>query len=195
MSFPFSRNSSRYKKNDDASRVPVPVRSSMYSSFLLGSSRELFTAGKEDEESALLLNGQPSAPPAPSQSDDDDEVAEGVEVQDVAADATVVGVAVPFYEKAKCFSLRRRNIHILNVSAAVVHAILFVVLFFLAMGKDKQSWHLKQDRTQTIPSFIGATNPFVTIGNQSCNPAKPNTLNFTNSSFGPMQTWTYPQVC
>lgn len=164
---------------------------SMYSAFLMREAADLhspllFTGIKYDGD-----NGQ---------EDDEESGPAGDREADVVPAAVVnstEGKDGASSSNGKKFTLlRRTNIHILNIVAAIVHGILFLVLYFLALGREnRQAWALKQDRTQTLPHMLGMKSPFVQVSDPTCsNPAKPNMLNFTNSSMGPLQTWTFPQV-
>lgn len=102
--------------------------------------------------------------------------------------------------------LTRRNIHILNVTAATVHAILFIVLYFQAANKGKQSWRLKWDKSQVVPKNVGDKTPFMRLfvssssnsssastPSSNCSLASPNVIDYAKSPLGTMQIWSYPK--
>lgn len=91
--------------------------------------------------------------------------------------------------------LTRRNIHILNIAAAGLHAMLFIIIYWQSSSKDKKAWRLKQDRIQVVPKVVGDVNPFVKITNDKCNLAQPNVMTWQGSTMGALHLFTYPQVC
>ena len=157
----------------------------MYSSFLVRRATDLyspllFTAAAEDDgdDNEAVVDEESAAAAAPP------------------PNSAAQQKASPPASCTKYLKLRRTTIHVLNIVAAVVHGVLFITLYFLALGKNKQVWSLKQDRTQVLPESIGSRSPFVQVSDATCSkPAKANLLGFGGSSeIGQLQIWTYPQV-
>lgn len=202
MTFPFRRKVDQqylqqHLLTDD---TPPPAScarnvssSGMYTAFLLDSADQLkyrlYTAPKFDGQDDLLG-------PTDNPNNNANDPATVVQVgNDSAADAGK-GANAGKMPNIGCLKLTRRTIHILNLCAAALHAILFIVIYFQAVGKGKQGWYLKQDRVQVVPKNVSDSRPFVNITNDKCNMAKPNLMNFTGSGGEGMslQLWVYPQV-
>lgn len=175
------------------------MNNSMYTAFLLNHGDELryrlFTSEGEDARNDALdetttPGGAPTSMPPFGSAEEP--------LQERNADTTIPVAAATAAAAATCMQsswlkLTRRHIHILNISAALVHAMLFVVIYSLAVGKGKQAWRLKQDRVQVVPKSVGDKTPFVSITNDKCNLAKPNIMEWEGSDIGAMQLWSYPQ--
>ena len=174
---------------------------SMYTAFLLDNGDQLkyrlFTGVDGDE--AAFVPGAAGAVPGQQPA--------GATTAPPAADEENAGgggaAAVPYKQNAAAvscsgwFSLTRRHINILNIVAALVHAMLLVIVYVMSKDKEKKIWRLKQDRVQVVSKSVGDANPFVKISNEKCNAAKPNVLDYSNAdaALGVMQMWSYPQVC
>ena len=204
MSFPFRRakteppnHGNQRMQNNKAARYPqISSSSSMYTAFLLdkpsgiGGGYRLFTG---PDAGGPSQTDPPSAEEIPAIGETqagDVESAAPPQSTSVAGAATAVAATC-----ASSLTLTRRHIHMLNIAAAVVHGILFVIIYVETSKKEKrQTWRLKQDRIQVVPKPVGDANPFVKITNDKCSLAKPNIMDWADSPMGALQLWVYPQV-
>ena len=95
----------------------------------------------------------------------------------------------------KLFDWTRRRINVFNLFACLLHLMMAVILL---QRPDKQQYVLKHDRIHVkVASSVDPrlNKPFLgpLYDNVTCNFAKPNTLNFTNSDGTMLQSWAYPQ--
>ena len=148
--------------------------------------KEPATKIEEEDKSATGGVGEGTAPAVGYTKKDDDLSLAVTPNATPAAASTVVGTG--------WLTLTRRHIHILNITAALVHAMLFLIIYTQAAGKGKQSWRLKRDRLQVINQNVSNAKPFLNITNEKCNLAKPNVMDYGGSLNGTMHLWTYPQV-